>query len=102
MAGKSKAAGALEAYRREIISDGIEQRIADLSDAVAAYETNRTDRREQERALAQRQERDEDAVLAAFEGAKAADQPDGEIAGTAQADGQSSAVDVATAVRQSA
>ena len=37
MAGKSKAAGALEAYRREIISDGIEQRIADLSDAVAAY-----------------------------------------------------------------
>ncbi|WP_461666478.1 hypothetical protein [Gordonia sputi] len=137
MAGKSKAAGALEAYRREIISDGIEQRIADLSDAVAAYETNRTDRKEQERSLAQRQERDEDAVLAAFEGAKAAgakpsalaniglrpdaalaaarartskkepdsktaDQPDGELPDAAQADGQASAVDVATAVGQSA
>ncbi|WP_045825016.1 hypothetical protein [Williamsia herbipolensis] len=72
MAGKTKAAGALEAYRREIISDGIEQRIAELSEAVAAYEANRADRKAQERELASRQERDEDAVLAAFEEAKAA------------------------------
>lgn len=72
MAGKTKAAGALEAYRREIISDGIEQRIAELSEAVVAYEANRADRKAQERELAARQERDEDALLAAFEEAKAA------------------------------
>lgn len=72
MAAKSKAAGALEAYRREIISDGIEERIAELSEAVVAYEANRTDRDAQERALAARQERDEEAVLTAFEAAKAA------------------------------
>ncbi|MBT0568605.1 hypothetical protein [Williamsia sp. CHRR-6] len=72
MAAKSKAAGALEAYRREIISDGIEQRIAELSDAVAAYEANRADRKVQEKELAARQVRDEDALLVAFEEAKAA------------------------------
>lgn len=64
------AADALAAYRRTLISDDIETRIAELSEAVAVYTAHREDRAERERALAQRQNEDEDAVLAAFDAAK--------------------------------
>ena len=64
------AADALAAYRRTLISDDIETRIAELSEAVAVYTAHREDRAERERALAQRQNDDEDAVLAAFDAAK--------------------------------
>ena len=95
MASKTTAAQeALDAYRRELLSDSVETRIAELSGAVATYEATCRDRDRQAKALtarswwtdanslrdtfdrmqalAQRQWADEDAVLAAFEAAKTA------------------------------
>ena len=95
MASKTTAAQeALDAYRRELLSDSVETRIAELSGVVATYEATCRDRDRQAKALtarswwtdanslrdtfdrmqalAQRQWADEDAVLAAFEAAKAA------------------------------
>lgn len=94
MASKSTASQALDAYRREILSDSVETRIAQLSEVVATYEASCRDRErqakqlltrtwwsdaaslretfEQMEQLAQRQWSTEDAVLTAFEAAKAA------------------------------
>ncbi|MFC9982703.1 hypothetical protein [Gordonia sp. NPDC127522] len=95
MASKTTAAQeALDAYRRELLSDSVETRIAELSGAVATYEATCRDRDRQAKALtarswwsdaaslrdtfdrmealARQQWADEDAVLAAFEAAKAA------------------------------
>ncbi|WP_146194912.1 MULTISPECIES: hypothetical protein [Gordonia] len=94
MASKTKATQALDAYRRQILSDTVETRIAELSEVVATYEATCRDRERQARALtsrswwtdddslretfdlmqalAQRQWAAEDDVLSAFEAAKAA------------------------------
>ena len=94
MASKSTASQALDAYRREILSDSVETRIAQLSEVVATYEASCRDRDrqakqlltrtwwsdadsmrdtfEQMQQLAQRQWSTEDAVLTAFEAAKTA------------------------------
>ncbi|ASR05622.1 hypothetical protein [Gordonia rubripertincta] len=94
MASKTKATQALDAYRREILSNTVETRIAELSEVVATYEATCRDRDRQARtltsrswwtddtalretfdlmqSLARRQWAVEDEVLSAFEAAKAA------------------------------
>lgn len=67
---KATSSSVLDAYRQQIIPSDTEQKIADLAAAVATYESNKADRTAQERALAQRQTEDEDAVFDAYELAK--------------------------------
>lgn len=94
MAKTSTATGALEAYRRSLLTGDVEEKIAELAQAVAAHESNEATRQreldkltatkwwsdeeslsafvERARSIAEKGWRDQDAVLNAFEAAKAA------------------------------